>query len=189
MLEHLLHFPLQLLPYQIPSYITTIYWPIYWQQLLKVSQTAIITWHSRDFAMKRHTTDKIATLNYSVTSFTPSADILLGAETLLFATGGRFVYCTISSFFIESHVHHAQSHALPRKHRRMCWSRTGSCYVNKTVMSHMQMNHSSMLTTLLTINHTVCSCDQHVHMYMHKMELWQIPPSFSFTMYPHQARS
>ena len=68
----------------------------------------------------------MATVNYSVTSFTPSADVSLGVETLHFAAGGRFVrgvplYCTISaSFFIESHIHHAQSPALPRKHRRMC---------------------------------------------------------------------
>ena len=96
------------------------------------------------FLMWRHNTDKMAALNDSVTSFTPSADTSLGVETLPFTSSGRFVrgvplYRTILfSFFMESHVHHVQSCALPRKHRRMCWNGTGSCYVNKSAMSHMQ---------------------------------------------------
>ena len=77
------------------------------------------------------------------TSFTPSTDTSLGVETLPFTSSGTFVrrvslYDTISfSFFMESHVHHVQSLALPQKHRRMCWNRTGSCYVNNTAMSYM----------------------------------------------------
>ena len=70
----------------------------------------------------------MATLNDSVTSFPVNADVSIGMEMLLFAICGRFVqgvplYRTISlSFSIKSHVHHAQSHALPRKHRRMYWN-------------------------------------------------------------------
>ena len=51
----------------------------------------IIMWHSCDFAMKRHTTDKMAQLKDSVASFTLSGDDSLWLETLLFTTGGRFV--------------------------------------------------------------------------------------------------
>ena len=74
--------------------------------------------------MRHHNTNKMAALNDSVTSFTPSADDSLGVEMLPFISSGRFVrgiplYCMISfSFFMESYVHHAQSRALPRKHRR-----------------------------------------------------------------------
>ena len=137
------------------SLITTTHMPIYCHQQLRASWTAIITWHSRDFLMRRHNTDKMAALHDSVTSFTPSADASLGVETLPFTSSGRFVrgvllYCTNSfSFFMESHIHHVQSRALPRKHRRMCWNRTGSCYVNKTVMFHMcKWFRSKLLYTL-----------------------------------------
>ena len=123
---------------------TTTHTLIYCHQQLRMSWTAIITWHSRDFRMWHHNTGKMAALNDSVSSFMPSTDTLLGVETLQFTSSGRFVwgvplYRTISfSSFMESHVHHAQSHALPRKHRRMCWNHMGSCYVNKTAMSHMR---------------------------------------------------
>ena len=68
----------------------------------------------------------MATLNDSVTSVLANADVSIGMETLLFAICGRVVrgvplhHMISPSFSIKSHIHHAQSHTLPRKHIRMC---------------------------------------------------------------------
>ena len=81
----------------------------------------------------------MATLNDSIT-FTPSADVSLGLEALLFTTGGRFIrgvtiYRTISSsFFMESH-YIMHSHVGCHGAQKYVLKLHGSCYVSKTAMS------------------------------------------------------
>ena len=118
----------------------------------------------------------MATLNDSVTFFMPSADVSLGMEKFLFATGGRFVrevplYRTISlTFFIESRVHHVQSRALSWQrgilHLLGVKTTEATQNVNKTDMSHMRRKNGT-ITTYICSNGSMymhpLPQDQHQH--------------------------
>ena len=106
-----------------PQYlITTVQSTIYWQPRPKGLPAAIVTWYPCALR-KRHITfeQRLGNGNVSLLRAMHSCLIVNRFSLQLlknYATSAALLY----NLFAKSHGHHTQSHALPQKHKRMCWN-------------------------------------------------------------------